>query len=133
MYISNSTENPKKKYWKCVNSEVIFNVNYSSVNVSLFIWFCLLSNIFMHCQITSCSCGKMKLNATYQVNPKILVVAITQSVKDLGCIIKDLESRKRKEKLMKKFENERKKANMFKFLLVVSWSFLTTYQKWCWL
>lgn len=49
-------------------------------------------------------------------------------VQELGCIIKDLEIKK-KEKMKLKLENERKKDNLFKNLLIVSRCLFFAYQK----
>lgn len=53
----------------------------------------------------------------------------TKVMHELGCIIKYLEAKK-KEMMKLKLENERKKANSFKVLLILSWCMFFDYQTW---
>lgn len=92
MFISNSTKNPKRRFWKCSNS---------GLGCSPFIW-----DDEVECNTST----KHKNSVRYN---------FSEVVQELGCIIKDLESRK-KEKMKLKLENERKKTKMFKLLLTLS-------------
>ncbi|CAK8573405.1 unnamed protein product [Lathyrus sativus] len=102
MFILNSTENPKRRLWKCSNL---------GLRCKLFIWDNELecSTSSKHKNSIGCNCSDV--------------------VQELGCIIKDLEDWK-KEKMKMKLENERKKARMLKLLLTFSWCLFFAYKKW---
>ncbi|CAL5205689.1 unnamed protein product [Lathyrus oleraceus] len=102
MFISNSTKNPKRRFWKCSNLGLCW---------SLFIWDDEVerNTSTEHKNSIRCNCSEF--------------------AQELGCIIKDLEARK-KEKTELKLENERKKTKMFKLLLTLSWCLLFAYHKW---
>ena len=69
MFISNSSENPKRRFWKCVNSGVMSSCK-------LFLWDGELERSIstQPKEIIGCNCSKV--------------------VQELGCIIKDVEARK---------------------------------------
>ncbi|CAL5198051.1 unnamed protein product [Lathyrus oleraceus] len=101
MFISSSTKNPKRRFWKCSNL---------GLGCSLFIWDNEVERSISTKYKNSirCNCSKF--------------------VQELGFIIKDLEARK-KEKMKLKLENERKKTKMFKLLLTPLCCLFFAYQK----
>ncbi|CAK8577862.1 unnamed protein product [Lathyrus sativus] len=104
MFISNSSENHKRRFWKCANSGVMSNYK-------LFLW-------------------DDELERSISTEPKISIGCnCSEVMHELSCIIKDVEARK-KEKMKLKLENERKKANLFRMLLILSWVLFFSYQKW---
>ncbi|CAK8560578.1 unnamed protein product [Lathyrus sativus] len=94
MYMSNSVENPKRRFWKCQNSGLMSGCK-------LFIWDDELErNSTSDLRSSSgCNCSKM--------------------LKDLGSIVKEIEIGK-KAKMKIKLEKEKRKASLLKLLLVVS-------------
>ncbi|CAK8569665.1 unnamed protein product [Lathyrus sativus] len=104
MFMSNSIENPKRRFWKRQNSWLMSGCK-------LFIWDDELErNLASDLKSSSGrNCSKM--------------------LKDLGSIIKEIEIVK-KEKMKIKLKKKKRKATLLKLVLVVSWGFFFAYHKW---
>ncbi|CAK8579502.1 unnamed protein product [Lathyrus sativus] len=96
MFMSNSVENPKRRFWKCQNSRLIMS------GCNLVIWDDDLErNPASDLRSSSgCNCSKM--------------------LKDLGSIVKEIDIGE-KAKMKTKLEKDKRKATLLKLLLVMSW------------
>ncbi|CAL5205350.1 unnamed protein product [Lathyrus oleraceus] len=84
MFISNSTKNPKRIFWKSSNS---------GLGCSLFIWD-----------------DEVEYNTSTE-HKNSIICYLSEVVQELGCIIKDLEARK-KEKMEFKLEKKEEDQNV---------------------